>query len=360
MKLAFNETKLHRPGSSAEEITIGPVSIRLPSRFHYNRLRVESGTRPAAETWDRLWNADDLATFYQSREWAEIWSGYSEYRLRPDPVMLRFSDGAEMLLPFCRQAILGGIFNRHIASVPKVTMGGWLSKKRLTVDHVHAAYAYLYGLLKNVCWRLNPFDPVTDTIMLPVDRSSEMQTIDLHEDFERVYGKFCRTHRQAVNKATRAGLQIRQAECIDEWKIFYDIYLQSVERWGAKACLVHSWKLVEGLYRSNSGHMTLWLCCLGEKIIAGSLCLYGKKHIAPWLCVFDRNYVPHRPMHFLYCEIMKDACARKYIWFDMGISRCEGLRSFKEGFGARPYRSPVIEWHSPVVKKIRTLFRACS
>jgi hypothetical protein len=360
MKLAFNETKLPRPGSSAEEITIGPVSIRLPYKNCREQLQIKYFTRPTTAEWDTLWNADDMATYYQSRKWAEIWSRYSNYHLQPDPAMLHFSDEAEMLIPFSRQKFLGGMINRCIASVPRVTVGGWLARNKLTVDHIHAAYVYLSGCIRNVCWRLNPFDPVTDMVTLPIDRSSEMQTIDLHEDFDRVYAGFCRTHRQAVNKATRAGLQVRKAESIDEWKTFYHIYMQSVERWGAKASLVHSWKLVEGMYRSRSEHMTLWLCCLGEKIIAGSLGLYGKKHIAPWLCVFDRDYIPHRPMHYLYCEIMKDACARKFVWFDMGISRCEGLRSFKEGFGARPYKSPVIEWQSPVVKKLRTIYLGCS
>ncbi len=45
--------------------------------------------RPAtSEEWDQIWSSSAYATYFQSREWAEIWQDYSEGQLRPLPVLL--------------------------------------------------------------------------------------------------------------------------------------------------------------------------------------------------------------------------------------------------------------------------------
>ena len=56
--------------------------------------------RPALpEEWDAIWDDCSYATYFHSREWAEIWSCYTQGDLRPNPLLVLFSDGKEALLP---------------------------------------------------------------------------------------------------------------------------------------------------------------------------------------------------------------------------------------------------------------------
>jgi hypothetical protein len=183
-------------------------------------LSIEHISTPSAQTWDAIWKADKYATYYQSREWAELWSSYSNRRLQPAPLQFQFSDGVKVLIPFSRKTFPGGIYKRYIASVPKVTTGGWLSKDTMTGHHISAVYEYLTQRYKNVTWRLNAFDPVTTECKLPSRKSSDIHTVDLQDDFESVFKRFSKGHRQAVNKAEREGIRIEQSEKIEEWKYF--------------------------------------------------------------------------------------------------------------------------------------------
>ena len=50
-----------------------------------------------------------------------------------------------------------------------------------------------------------------------------------------------------------------------------------------------------------------------------------------------------RPANRLFGEVIRDACERGFRWFDFNSSAgLEGVRRFKEGFGARPLPCPYV------------------
>jgi hypothetical protein len=240
---------------------------------------IESANTVGKEKWEQLWKTDKQSAYSQSYEWAEIWSTNSELQLQPAPVLFHFSDGAEILIPFSRQSFGGGIINRYVASIPRVTVGGWLSADDITAQHIILLQTYMKQHYKNVIWRLNPVHPLTGQCNIPGDRTNELHIVELCEDFD----------------------------------------------------------------------------CVCKKIIAGSVCLYGQNNVAPWLGVFNRQYVPMRPMNYLYYSLIKQACENKLKWFDLGISRSEGVRSFKERFGAQPFVSPIIERECTCMRMFKKL-----
>lgn len=312
-------------------------------------------TRASVEDWNIRWNGSKNSTYYQSYEWSLLWSKYSSFHFQPYALFFRFSDGLELIIPFSRQRFLGGVVCRYIASIPRVTIGGWISAKEPTPQHINIIYTYFLQNNLSISWRLNPFISTTHKCNIPVKRSNEIHAVELCGDFESIYKRFSKGYRHAINKAIREGIQIEAARNIGEWKEFYIIYCESVERWGKRARMVQPWRLLEGMYRSQSKNIKLWLVYRGEKIIAGSVCLYGQNHVAPWLGVFKKDYVSYKPMSFLYYQLIKRSHESGKAWFDLGISRTEGVRFFKESFGARPYRSPVIESESYIERIFRKL-----
>ena len=55
--------------------------------------------RPAAaEEWDTAWEACDQATYFHSREWADLWQSWTNGKYRPQPQLARFEDGARAII----------------------------------------------------------------------------------------------------------------------------------------------------------------------------------------------------------------------------------------------------------------------
>jgi hypothetical protein len=84
--------------------------------------------RPAkSEEWDDIWGKCPYATYFQSREWAEIWERYSDGKIKPEPILLHFSDENRVVLPFSLKQYFGGLFTLYFTSLPGVKWGGWIS-----------------------------------------------------------------------------------------------------------------------------------------------------------------------------------------------------------------------------------------
>ena len=71
-------------------------------------LKIIEHRNATAAEWDAMATACDYATFFHTREWAEIWHSYTEGRMRPDARLLRFSDLAQVLLPVSSRKVARG------------------------------------------------------------------------------------------------------------------------------------------------------------------------------------------------------------------------------------------------------------
>ena len=76
-------------------------------------IEVRSATN---KEWDELWRESANSTYFHSREWAEIWSSYTNGRVQPAPRLVLFSDGAEALLPLSMERVAHGLAKRFLSS----------------------------------------------------------------------------------------------------------------------------------------------------------------------------------------------------------------------------------------------------
>jgi len=303
--------------------------------------------KAGAEEWDAAWQATAHATWFQSREWAEIWSTYTRRKTRPGPLRIEFEDKFSAILPLSVRLKNKGFSRRHLSS-PAGTYGGWLSADCLTAAHASALARWLTHDLGALEWRLNPFDPLQRSLDVAA-APDETHAIDLTPGFDAVARA-----RSKANKAARAGVGIQAATTEADWRAYYAVYEASLARWGDQASSRYRWPLFDEIRRRASPHVRLWLARLHDEVIAGALCFYARQHAVYWHGAADEAHFELRPVNLLMQEAIRDACARGFTWFDLNPSGGhEGVKKFKCSLGAQPWPAPVVTIESSLLGRMR-------
>lgn len=300
-------------------------------------------SRPAdPATWDRLWDACRYATYFHSRQWAELWHEYSNGRIHAVALDIEFSDGARAILPLSYAGRRASFLGHYLAS-PAGTFGGWLSTDALSPRHKALLATHLLALRRNVVWRVNPYDEF-DVASVPARVVyDETQAVHLADGIEAVTKRLTKSHRRSVSKARREGVTVSLGATRADWLAFSEIYANSVERWGDRATSVYSQRLFEIFAQRNSPNVRLWLAHYDGVAVAGALCVYARHHVAYWLGAALASYFPVRPVHLLLYEAIESACRNGYEWFDFNPNGGhEGVAAFKNGFGPIRLPAPVV------------------
>jgi len=309
-------------------------------------IKISSIAKASDSEWDFIWKDCEYSTYFHSREWAEVWTKYTNGRIQPNPLLITFSDGKKALLPLSSQRILKGLAKQHISS-PAGTFGGWISRDELNINHGQLLVNYACQKLGSLIWRLNPYDKIVSQCEFSKIKSKikndETHALNLEGGFDSIYHSWTKGHKSAARKARKAGIIILKADRREHWEKYYATYEDSLQRWGKKATSRYEWKLFEILYDLSSKNIELWLAKYEDKIIAGALCFYSKNHVVYWHGTALSDYFNMRPVNLLMYEVVKDACERNYLWFDFNPSGGhEGVKAFKKSFGAKEMSSNVI------------------
>jgi hypothetical protein len=321
---------------------------------HRVKLKITNTESPENRIWDDMWRSCEYATYYQSREWAEIWSKYSGGQTTPSPVLITYSDGKKALLPLSRENYFRGLFSRFTTSIPSGRPGGWISCDQLGVEHAELLFQYIQRSYPNFKLNINPLDNLIGKISISKTASQDIHVLTLNGDYDALYKRFSRKQRGAINKANRAGIIIRPGISLDDWRKLYSVYNESVKRWGERAVEVKYWKLYEYMFFSHSPNMKLWLAEYQNEVIGGMLVFFSSKVVSPWTMVTSKRYFSLRPSSLLYATIIKYSCDHGYRWIDFGKSgKISGLIKFKERFGAVPINTFKYEEYSSFVRIIK-------
>lgn len=305
-------------------------------------LRVTEERLATPEEWDRVWVKCDYATYFQSREWADVWQKYTQGDMRPDAKMITFSDGKRALLPFSSRRIVKGLLKQYISS-PAGTFGGWISDDDLSSIHDGVLYEYIIKHFKILVWRINPYCSLKVSPYIQGVKKDETHTLNLEYGFDHIYKGWTKGHSSAARKARKAGVDIREAITLSDWESYYRIYEESLRRWGESATSRYGWNIFKYMYDLSSSNIKLWLAIFEGKVVAGAMCLYATKHVGYWHGAASSEYFNLRPVNLLMYEIIKKACKDEYGWFDFNPSGGhEGVKAFKKSFGTDSLACPVI------------------
>jgi hypothetical protein len=269
--------------------------------------------------------------------------------------MVVFSDGKSALLPLSAAKRHKGLVREYHSS-PGVTYGGWIALDSLTPEHCKLLTKYLTQDLAQLIWRVNPYDSFAASILCSSGIPDETHALDLSAGYAAIYNAGTKGHTSAERKARKDGVAIEVAGTVAEWRSYYDIYQDSIRRWGENPATAYPWKFFENLFYRNSSHVQLWLANYQGELAAGALCFYSKSHVVYWHGAAAARYFTHRPVNLLLYEVIRHACESNYSWFDFNPSGGhEGVKAFKQHFGATSRLCPVVKTRSRLGRMIKAL-----
>jgi hypothetical protein len=319
-------------------------------------LQIVNVQDATSDEWDEMWRSSEFGTYFHSREWAEIWQSYTDGNMFPDPKIITFSDDRQVVLPSMCQNYYNGIIKRYaITGPPFMTKyGNWLNNNSLNKQHITLLVSFIMKKYKNLKWQLNPYDDNSKNITVNSKYAKRVPQIsyiiDLTKGEEIVYANMKQSCRNHIKQGINNNLMVTEGIDINHWKIYFEIYQDTVKRWGVKARFVLGWKLFEILFYKNNPDIKLWLVWYKNIAIAGSITFYSQGKIIGWHMASLTEYRNLRPNHFLEYTIIKDGIAKKYNWYDLGIDGgIKGLENFKRSFGpGKKMCDTIIAWH-PIV-----------
>jgi len=310
-------------------------------------LYVKKLGMPTKRKWDHIWSKCEYATYFQSREWAEILETYSNGNYQPSPFSVKFSDGTQAIFPLTWH----NSQQRYISS-PAETYGGLISLDNINRYHTYAMIDFFSKTVGKLFIRLNPFfeNSIIDC-SLPL-KNDDTQILILNNNFADILKKWSQNHVVATKIARKKGVSVRIASSVKDWLDYYKMYKASLQRWGENVSSQYSWSLFETILSLHSKNIKLWMAYFEEKPIAGALCFYSKKHVVYWHGAAFSEYFKLKPVQLMFYEAILDAVNNSYSWFDFNPSGGhKGVKEFKKKFGTTAMLCPWDELEGPKYQK---------
>ncbi len=296
------------------------------------------------EEWDYFVDSVESTLYFQTREWFEIWADYAGFE--SDTKLVCFDSGKKVLLPLARMKLLSGLVKAHFLA-PK-GMGGFVTEYLLAENERNELFEIL-NKIPMLYASVNPYETLTNEFPC-LNGEEYTQFLDLSQGFAAIFKNWSKGHSSATKKGIREGVRIEPATTKDDWRSYYEFYLDNMARWGNNTTNNYSWRLFELLCEKKSGKIILWLAKYQGKPVSGALCFYHNRHVAYWHSASSQQFFRKlSASHVLQYHIIKDACDRGFLLYDlMPSGGIEGVIAFKKGFS--PLQKPVRIYMSPSMR----------
>lgn len=310
-------------------------------------VAIVSVGRATVQQWDAAWAATPHATFFQSTTWARLWGQYCGGASHLQAQLLRFNDGAEVVLPTTFERKLYGLLGRRVAS-PAATFGGWLSNRPLHAEHEQLALrALLQGDGSSLVWRLNPYDrggfDAARKLGLSC-RADCTHVLRLESGPAAILQNLKNGYRSDIVRARKRGrIEVVEASTIEEWRAYFRVYQETLTRWGLHQQAGYGWPLFEAMHAQRSPLIKLWLGLYDGAVVSGELCFYGHGHAVSWHAATLKSYLKTNVAKVQLMAVIEDAWSKGYDWFDFNPSAgLAGVEAFKKGFNTTPLPAPIV------------------
>lgn len=290
------------------------------------------------EEWERFLLECPTATFFHSFEWYSIWAKYTNQHF--EAKVFETNGEIKALLPMLIGKAYKGAMKTYTSS-PGGTYGGYLLANEISKTEKQIL-AKLLGKLKYLSVYQNPLEKRLDE-KLEWTKETFTQILDLKAGWKAIFSKWSKGHASAAKKGLRQGIEVKQAETTD-WKKYFELYQETLSRWGEKALDKYEWRFFQELSVLNKEKCKLWLAWYKSRPIAGCICFYQNNHVVYWHGASTSANYQLRPAQVLQYTIIKDAITKGYEWYDFNPSAgLEGVVQFKKGFGTQVLPIKVLE-----------------
>ncbi len=307
------------------------------------------------EWWDFV-NACPTATFFHTPDWYQVWEDYAG--LRYEALIFHFNNGSKALLPFAWKYKMKGLY-RSYQSSPAGTYGSVLSNNKLNQRAIDAIRKHI-NKLSCVVVRDNPLAPVHLGANCKNDFTQLILLSELNGD---VTGAWSKNIQRNLKKSHAQRLIVKLAQSKEDWMAYFNIYQQSLLRWGSSATSNYTWLLFENIHRLANQKCRLWLVQCKEDIVSGYLCFYHNRHAVYWHGASTQTAFKLSAVPFLVRHVINDAKVRGFKYFDFNPSGGhEGVVKFKKGFGTVKSQANIFTFQKPsiaLIKKLGKSIRVC-
>lgn len=301
--------------------------------------------------WREICDQDPHSLVAQTPEWIDSLTSSTSWQ--DASRLYRLSNGRKLVMPMVKR--FGFLPALTVMESPPNGwgMGGVLAPGGVTARDIAvvmndlANQPFLYTSIRP--------NPLTDgawaagvpegTIKIP----RHAHVLDLEGGFQKVWEKrFKSNARQNVRHAERAGVTV---ECDTTGRLvpaYYEMFLQSIERWAAQQnepLFLAKWRNTtrdplhkfQTLPQQIGDSFRLWMAFLDGQPVAGILVLRGVNASYTKGAMNKELAGPVRANDLLHKMAIEDACNAGCHYYHMGESTPGGsLTRFKEHFGAQP------------------------
>ncbi|MGZ7108982.1 MAG: lipid II:glycine glycyltransferase FemX [Methanobacterium sp.] len=294
-------------------------------------------TNVSDDEWKEIILKFDNAHFFHSPLWAKIIEKTYNHN---SATRLYNINGKEILVPMLEGNIYFFKTFDFIGGNPET--GGLFSESEITTDDFKAIVKDIVGG-RNLSFSLAlpPFmnlsnDGSSSAINEEWNFKNQWNYVHLldlegrtFEDIWKNYKSKTRTH---IRKAKKSGVETRDANSIDDFKTFYDIYAQASKKRNYHNSV--PFELYYNIYKYAPSNTRLRLAIKDDKIIAGLLSLTYSKTVYLYMGSFLPEYGRFNPARLLDNEAIEKACSEGYKYVNFGPSgNLKHIKQYKEGFG---------------------------
>ena len=292
--------------------------------------------------WEEQILKSDNAYFFSSPTWAKIIEkSFDDYRIAS---RLYHINDKSILIPMMEKNTYGRTIPgfKLFDSMP-MGPGGLFSESEITTDDFRCLVENIIGS-RHIFYLALPYfmDLSYSDNSIKVrhewnvkDERNYTHILSLDgKDFEDVQKNYKKRTRNSITKAIRSGVETRDATSLNDFKEFYEIWSTASKNWDAQE--TYDFGFFKNLYKFGFPQVKLSLASIDEKTIAGIIAFFYSKTIYYIFSSFNESYSTFNATSLLLNNLIKKACQKNiYKYINFGSSGTnEGLKKFKEGFGA--------------------------
>ena len=289
--------------------------------------------------WD-VARACPHATFYHTPLWHRVAANASVFH-RDRAFGAVLDNGTRVVVPLLerRQKVLGTFVSTFAGCY-----GGLIADGPVPPDDAEAVIRHVLDRKgKTFTFVTNPL--ADDAAMPDLDHADIeddfTHVLTLDRDLDTIVSDYSRGHRSSLKKGRREGVTVRRATTIEEYRLYFEAYQASLERWGQSPSDGYDWSLFEALHALAQEYpdiVTLWLARVDANVASGALLFSWNDHVSYWHGAAHEEYFDHRPNNVLHTDIIDAAIAEGYRYYDFNPSGgYSGVERFKSRFGAETW-----------------------
>ncbi len=279
------------------------------------------------EEWQEIIDKVSSATFYHSPKWYQVWKEYNGTDFQC--LKYTFKDSSQAIFPFQIRKRLFGLTKEFISG-PAGTYGGWIPIKKTEQFSINISIVTnKFGHLQLVS---NPFQKHNKNI----ESHKWSRVIDLSKiKEENIIENWSNTAIKNRALAFKENFTFHKSTKPEEWKEYFQLYQESIKRWGDRASNNYLPSLFEIIAALKDDFVDLLFLRKNNEMVCGGIYFKYKNRIHWWHGALGNNYTKTGASFYFQSNVLS-YFKSNYEILDLGSSGGHvGVDKFKERIGAK-------------------------